>query len=82
MTISKTLTALALVATVAGCTATPQMIAAQQDRCSQIGYAPGSLDHAQCVERGTMQQQQTQNAVTGSVAAGAANAAIWHAIWR
>lgn len=64
------------------CTATPEMIAAQKDRCSQVGYAIGTIDHAQCTERGTAQQQQTQNAVAGSVVAGAVNAMIWNAIWN
>lgn len=82
MTITRTLTALAVAASLAACTATPEMIAAQKDRCSQVGYAEGTIDHAHCTERGTMQQQQTQNAVTGSVLAGAANAAIWNAIWN
>jgi starvation-inducible outer membrane lipoprotein len=64
------------------CTATPEMIAAQKDRCTQVGYAPGTVAHAQCTERGTAQQQQTQNAVAGSVVAGALNAAIWNSIWN
>lgn len=63
------------------CTATPEMIAAQKDRCTAVGHAPGSTDHALCTERGTAQQQATQNAVTGAVVAGAVNAAIWNAIW-
>ena len=64
------------------CTATPQMIDAQKSRCAQIGYEPGTLAHAQCTERGTEQQQITQNAVAGSVAAGAMQAAIWNAFLR
>ena len=72
-----TTAALALTA----CTATPDMIEAQKDRCSQVGYAPGTPEHAACTERGTAQQQATQNAVTGSIVSGAANAAIWGAIF-
>lgn len=60
------------------CTATPEMIAAQKDRCTDLGYAPGSIAHAQCAERGTGQQQSAQNAV----AASAASQAIASAIWR
>ena len=63
------------------CTATPDMIEAQKDRCTQVGYAPGTPEHAACTERGTAQQQATQNAVTGSIVSGAANAAIWGAIF-
>lgn len=74
-----TITAAALALT--ACTATPEMIEAQKSRCSQVGYAPGTVAHAQCTERGTAQQQATQNAVTGAVAAGAVNAAIWNAIF-
>ena len=72
-----TAAALALTA----CTATPEMIEAQKDRCTQVGYAPGTPEHAQCTERGTAQQQATQNAVTGSIVSGAANAAIWGSIF-
>lgn len=63
------------------CTATPEMIDAQKSRCTQVGYAPGTPEHAQCTERGTAQQQATQNAVAGATVAGAVNAAIWNAIW-
>jgi starvation-inducible outer membrane lipoprotein len=64
------------------CTATPQMIEAQKARCAQIGYTPGTTEHAECTERGTAQQQGTQNAVAGATAAGLAQAAIWNAIWN
>lgn len=53
----------------AACTATPEMIEAQKVRCTQVGWSPGTAEHAACVERGTAQQQQTQNAVTGAVGA-------------
>lgn len=66
---------------IAGCTATPEMIDAQKDRCTQVGYQPGTTEHAQCTERGTSQQQATQNAVAGAAAAGAINAAIINALW-
>jgi len=68
--------ALILVAALAlsACTATPEMIQAQKDRCTQVGYAPGTTAHAHCTERGTGQQQATQNA--------AASQAIGAAIWR
>jgi len=75
-----TLTTAAIV--LGACTATPQMIEAQKSRCAQIGYALGSAEHAACTERGTSQQQQTQNAVAGATAAGLAQAAIWNAILR
>jgi starvation-inducible outer membrane lipoprotein len=74
-----TLTAAALALT--ACTATPEMIAAQKVRCAQVGHAPGTTEHALCVERGTMQQQQTQNAVAGSAAAVAINSALIDAIF-
>lgn len=77
----KTIVALAAAASVSACTATPEMIAAQQDRCTQLGYQPGTIEHAQCAERGTMQQQQTQNAVAGAVAATAFQAAILDAMF-
>jgi len=73
-----TLAAIALTA----CTATPQMIQAQKDRCTQIGYAIGTPEHAHCTERGTMQQQDTQNAVAGSVAAATVQSLIWSAMLR
>ena len=72
-----TAAALALTA----CTATTDMIEAQKDRCTQVGYAPGTPEHAACTERGTAQQQATQNAVAGAAAAGAVNAAIWNSIF-
>ena len=65
-------------ATLTACTATPEMIEAQKNRCTQLGYTPGTVAHAQCAERGTGQQQAAQNAV----AASAASQAISHAIWR
>lgn len=71
-TMKKTTATIALLATLGACTATPEMIDAQKGRCTQTGYAEDTIEHAQCVERGTMQQQQTQNAVVGA----AANAAI------
>ena len=64
------------------CTATPAMIDAHKARCAQIGYAPGSPEHAACTERGTAQQQGTQNAVAGATAAGLAQGIIWNAIIR
>ena len=63
--------ALIIAALLSACTATPEMIAAQGGRCTQIGYKPGTTEHAQCTERGTMQQQSAQNAAlvsTGSTA--------------
>ena len=78
----KTPIALFAALAIAGCTATPAMIDAQKGRCSQIGYAPGTPEHAACVERGTMQQQGTQNAVAGSVAAGAVQGMIFNALLR
>jgi len=63
-------------ATLTACTATPEMIAAQKDRCTQLGYAPGTIEHAQCAERGTGQQQAAQNAVAASAASQAITAAI------
>lgn len=77
MTYKLPLTLIAAAALTA-CTATPEMIAAQKDRCTQLGYAPGTIQHAQCAERGTGQQQAAQNAV----AASAASQAIATAIWR
>ena len=53
----------------AACTATPEMIEAQKSRCTQVGYTPGTLEHAQCAERGTTQQQEMQNAAAGAVGA-------------
>ena len=63
-------------ATLTACTATPEMIAAQKDRCTQLGYALGTIEHAQCAERGTGQQQAAQNAVAASAASQAITAAI------
>lgn len=76
-TIAITAAALALTA----CTATPEMIEAQKSRCTQVGYKPGTIEHAQCADRGTTQQQGAQSAVAGSIAAGAVNAAIISALW-
>lgn len=67
---------LAAVLTLGACTATPEMIAAQKDRCTQLGYTPGTLDHAQCAERGTGQQQAAQNAVAASAASQAISTAL------
>jgi len=77
------LTAITIIAalTVGACTATPEMIEAQKNRCTQVGYTPGTTEHAKCTERGTAQQQSTQNAVAGVTAASAMNAAIINALW-
>lgn len=71
--------AIALIGSVialSACTATPQMIEAQKSRCTQLGYAQGTLEHAQCADRGTMQQQGVQNAAMGVAVEGAMLAAI------
>jgi len=78
----KRITPLIALVTLTACTATPQMIEAQKDRCTQIGYAIGTPEHAHCTERGTMQQQHTQNAVAGATAAGIGQALIWSALLR
>ena len=78
----KRITPLIALVTLTACTATPQMIEAQKDRCTQIGYAIGTPEHAHCTERGTMQQQHTQNAVAGSVAAATVQSLIWNAMLR
>lgn len=64
-------TALILTATLAlsACGVTPDQIAAQSSRCSAYGHAPGTPDHAYCVERGAIQQNAAQNAVVGAVTA-------------
>ena len=77
-----TITAIAASLALTACTATLEMIAAQKDRCAQVGYKPGTVEHAQCTERGTAQQQATQNAVAGSVASAALSAAIFSAMWN
>lgn len=76
-TIAITAAALALTA----CTATPEMINAQKDRCTQVGYTPGTPEHAQCTERGTSQQQGMQNAVAGAAATTAVSTAVASAFW-
>jgi len=63
------LTAIAAALTMTACTATPEMINAQKDRCTQVGYTPGTTKHAECTERGTAQQQSTQNAAAASAGA-------------
>jgi len=65
-----------LATSLAACTATPEMIEAQKARCTQVGWKPGTPEHAQCVERGTFQQQQMQNAAAGAAGSAAAGAAI------
>ncbi len=74
----RTITAIALAALLSACTATPEMIEAQKGRCTQTGYAEGTLAHAQCVERGTMQQQSAQNAALVSGANAAMATALIH----
>lgn len=77
----RTIAAITMAASLAACTATPEMIAAQKDRCSQVGYAPGTLDHAQCTERGTAQQQNTQSALVGTAASAVMTAALLDAFF-
>lgn len=77
----KTIFALTAALTAAACTATPEMIAAQKERCSSIGYAPGTVEHAQCAERGTMQQQSAQNAAVGSALNYALTEALLAGAW-
>lgn len=72
----KRLIPLCLALGTAACTATPQMIAAQRDRCTAVGWKPGTADHAACVERGTTQQQGMQNAVAAGAGTAAAGAVI------
>lgn len=71
---------LAAILGLSACTATPQMIEAQKSRCTQLGYAVGSLEHAQCADRGTIQQQGMQNAAAGAAAGLAVDAIIWNAL--
>ncbi len=76
-----TLTAIIAAATLTACTASPEMIEAQKDRCTAVGYQPGTPEHAQCTERGTSQQQAVQNAmlgVAGGTVAGSAVGALWY----
>ena len=75
------LTAIAAALTLTACTATPEMIEAQKDRCTQIGYTPGTADHAACVERGTAQQQSTLNAVAGTATSAIITSAIISSFW-
>jgi len=75
------LTAIAAALTLTACTATPEMIEAQKDRCTQVGYTPGTTKHAECTERGTAQQQSTQNAAVVGAGAAVANAAILDILW-
>lgn len=77
----RTTATIALLTALGACTATPEMIDAQKGRCSQTGYTEGTIEHAQCVERGTMQQQQTQNAVVGAAAEAAIATALINAFF-
>jgi hypothetical protein len=71
------LLAIATAAMLTACTATEEMIAAQKDRCTNLGYKPGTPQHAECAERGTLQQQATQNAAVASAFSSVLNRAIW-----
>lgn len=77
----RTLTAIAAALALTACTATPEMIEAQKDRCTQVGYKPGTAEHAQCTERGTMQQQSAQNATAASIASSAVLTAFLSNAW-
>ena len=68
-------------ASLTACTATPEMIAAQKDRCTSLGYKPSTIEHAQCAERGTGQQQAAQNAVAASAASQVITTAIWRSMF-
>jgi hypothetical protein len=68
-------------ASLTACTATPEMIAAQKERCTSLGYKPGTIEHAQCAERGTGQQQAAQNAVAASAASQVITTAIWRSMF-
>lgn len=72
---------LIVAAALTACTATPEMIAAQKDRCTILGYKPGTIEHAQCAERGTGQQQAAQNAVAASAASQVITTAIWRSMF-
>ena len=76
----KILTVTAAIA-LAGCTATDEMISAQLDRCTKLGYTPGTPEHAQCAERGTMQQQQAQNAAVAGTGTAIATGIIYDALF-
>ena len=75
------LTVIAAALGLTACTATPEMIEAQKDRCTQVGYTPGTTKHAECTERGTAQQQSTQNAAAVGAGAAVAHTAILSALW-
>ena len=63
------------------CTATPEMVNAQRQKCAQIGYVVDSPDFLACVERGVGMGETTQNAVAGAAVSSALATAIISSAW-
>lgn len=64
-----------------GACSTDMIVSMQHDKCSQIGYLPGSPDYLACVERGTIQTQAAQDAALASAASNIATGLAYGAIF-
>lgn len=72
----KPIIALIAAATLSACS-TSEMVAMAQNECSQIGYAPGSAQYVECVERGYRGTKASQEATISTLALWAAIEAVY-----
>jgi len=63
----KTIAAIVIAVTLAGCS-TAEMVTYAQGECNAIGYAPGTVQHTECTERGYRGQAAAQADVIGTFA--------------
>jgi len=76
----KTITAIIGAATLAACT-DAEMIQQAHGQCDQIGYAKGSAEYTQCVERGFRGTKAAQDAAIAGTGAALTTAAILSAFY-
>jgi len=57
----------AIAALITGCS-TAEMVTAAQGECNAIGYAPGTVQHTECTERGYRGQAAAQSEAVNTFA--------------
>ena len=76
----KTIAAITLALTAAACT-DAEMIQQAHSQCEEIGYAKGSQQYTECVERGFRGTKAAQDAAIAGTAAGILTGGILSAIY-
>ena len=63
----KTIAVITIAAIMTGCS-TAEMVTAAQGECNAIGYAPGTVQHTECTERGYRGQAAAQSEAVNTFA--------------